>query len=520
MQVGLCEGELRRPEKALVAFEKALALDPGLTRARAAVIGTLMDLRRYADAASVARVGLAAFPDPELSVGLVSVLLAMGDTRQAAKVARDGCERWPSHGVLAASLASTLEYDDQATPAEIAEAHRGVGRAYALARASLDPPFVPVTRRVDTSRPLRVGVLSPDLRVHSVAFFIEPFFELHDRARIELVAFSNSREHDAVSKRLQSHAHAWHTTADLTDLQLAHLIRDERIDVLLDLAGLTINNRLPCLSLRPAPVQATYCGYPDTTGLDTVDYRIVDSHTDPDTPEVSSRATERLLRLDPCFLCYKPPSSLPAPARRNAGVPGAITLGCFNASKKITAATAAIWSRLMAKVPGANLVLKSYDLGDPDAAARVRRVLGDAGIDQRRVEILPVTTGLAEHLEHYARVDVALDPFPYNGTTTTCESLLMGVPTICLEGARHASRVGVSLLRNVGVPELLAGSPEQYVQVAADLVTDPHRLDAYRATLREMLLRSPLCDARAFVDRFERALHDMAHVPRSSSALR
>jgi predicted O-linked N-acetylglucosamine transferase (SPINDLY family) len=401
--------------------------------------------------------------------------------------------------------------------AEVAAAHRRVGEIYGRARAGLDGA---VLARVEAwrergrwtpgcGRALRVGVLSPDLRSHSVAFFIEPFFEGHDRAQIELVAFSNAREGDGVTARLRRHVREWHETADLTDLGVAELVASRGIDLLLDLAGLTVGNRIPCLSLKPAPVLATYCGYPDTTGLSTVDYRIVDSWTDPVAPAYDARATERLWRLDPCFLCYKPVPNPPAPRRENAGT-AQMTFGCFNASRKISEPAARSWGRIMSRVPGSRLLLKSFDLADKDAAARLGAMLEAAGIEPGRVEILPATKGLAEHLEMYARVDVALDPFPYNGTTTTCEALLMGVPTVCMEGDRHASRVGVSLMHAAATPELVAPTLEAYEHLAAELVQDGARLDAYRASLRARLLEGALCDAPAFVARFQNALVQMA----------
>ncbi len=517
MQVGICEGELRRSDRALEAFSRSLELDPSSPRARAAVLGALTDLRRHGEAEAVAREGLARWPHAELAVGLVSVLVAMGRTADAAAAAREGLARWPEQGTLAISLASTLQYQGGVPAAEVAAAHRRVGEIFDRARAGLDGAAL---ARVQAwrgrerwtpgcGRALRVGVLSPDLRAHSVAFFIEPFFEGHDRALIELVAFSNAREGDGVTARLRPHAHEWHNTADLTDLGVAELVASRGIDLLLDLAGLTVGNRMPCLSLKPAPVLATYCGYPDTTGLSTVDYRIVDSRTDPETPEFDARATERLWRLDPCFLCYKPVANPPAPRRENAGT-AQMTFGCFNASRKISELAARAWGRIMSRVPGSRLLLKSFDLADKDAAARMGRMLEEAGIATQRVEILPATKGVAEHLEMYARVDVALDPFPYNGTTTTCEALLMGVPTVCMEGDRHASRVGVSLMRAAGVPELVAPSLEAYEHLAAELVQDGPRLDAYRASLRERLLASPLCDAPGFVARFQSALVRMA----------
>jgi len=238
----------------------------------------------------------------------------------------------------------------------------------------------------------------------------------------------------------------------------------------------------------------------------------VDSFTDPlGVPEgelgFDERATETLVRLDPCFLCYRPPPDAPLPFRDPA-FPGPI-FGSFNATKKINRSVIALWARVLEATPGSRLLLKAFDLRDPAVPERITGRFADRGIDASRLIFLPATKGLAEHLAVYSRVDVGLDPLPYNGTTTTCEALWMGVPVVTLAGRTHAGRVGVSLLNNVGAPELVTQSEDEYVAAASRLAQDGARLAQYRATLRGMMAASPLCDAPGFAARLGDALRRM-----------
>jgi protein O-GlcNAc transferase len=494
-----------RPDEAIALLRRAVEVEPSNPAPRVALANALMDVHDAPGAGEVLREGLARAEDSQLAVSYAGALLTTGHIDEAVAFLEHAVARFPEEPNLVAGLALTLTYQFGADPDRIAAAHRAYGEFMRRHRPA-GAVFAQGTRR-DPARRLRVGFVSPDLRQHSVAFFAEPIFEHLDRDAFELVAYARMREEDAITRRLRGHFTLWRDVGNLTDLEIARRIHADAIDIAVDLAGHSLGNALPAFALRPAPVQVTYCGYPDTTGLAEMDWRVVDSLTDPPTPEVDARATERLWRLDPCFLCYRPPGDAPDPARDDTH-PGP-TFGSFNAARKINPGLVALWARILRRVPGARMILKSFDFAAPHAVARVAGEFARQGIDDGRLMFLSATRSLAEHLALYSRIDVALDAFPYCGTTTTCEALWMGVPVVTLAGRTHAGRVGVSLLTNAGAPELVAPDPDAYVEIASTLGTDAARLAAYRRDLRGRLARSALCDAPGFAARFGQALRAM-----------
>lgn len=505
LNYALIQGANQDLPGAIATLEKAVTIDPSSHRARLALANTLMDSHNTPEAIKHLKAALMHGPDTQVEVSLAGALLNLGNIDEAAAFAREALARHPDEPALAAGYPNALTYKFGIDPDELATAHR----AYGTLVDRLRPAGHNVTPRQATgpNRRLRVGVVSPDLRQHSVSFFLEPIFQNRDREQFELWAYSSTRFPDTTSARLRAHADHWVETPNLSDLMLAERINADHIDIAVDLAGHTLGNNLLAFSLRPAPVQLTYCGYPDTTGLAQMDYRVVDSLTDPPTPEVDSRATEKLWRLDPCFLCYRPNPDAPLPAR-DQDHPGPV-FGSFNASRKLNSGLVRLWSRLLRETPGSTLILKSFDFIAKGAADRIRTEFHAQGIPDHRLTFLAATKTLAEHLALYSRMDVALDALPYHGTTTTCEALWMGVPVVTLAGNTHAGRVGVSLLTNVGVPELIAANEDDYVRLASELARDPARLGTYRGTLRAKMAASPLCHPEAFAKRWWDALREM-----------
>lgn len=350
---------------------------------------------------------------------------------------------------------------------------------------------------------LRVGYVSPDFRRHSVAFFIEPLIEGHDRNRFEVHCYADVAAPDAVTERLRSLSDHWLDVSGDSDEALAQRIRRDQIDLLVDLDGHFAGNRLAVFAQKPAPIQISYLGYPGSTGLPEVDYRLTDAIADP--PEESdARYAETLLRLPGVFLCYRPPANAPAPAVAS-DISESITFCCFNELPKVSPETLRCWARILQAEPESRLLLKSTALADPATRDRVSRRFQAAGVSSERIELRGRTATLEEHLALYTRADVALDTFPYNGTTTTCEAIYMGVPVVTLTGDAHAGRVGASLLGALNLPELVARSEDDYVAKAVALATDIERRGSMRSSLRERMLASPLCDARAFVQAVEAA---------------
>ena len=399
----------------------------------------------------------------------------------------------PGDADLRARLLLALNYTTRGAVA-IADAHRG----YA---ASVARPGARGVRDADPARPLRVGVLSGDLRTHSVGYFAEPWIATRPSG-VTLVAFHATppAADDPMETRFRRAFDEWHEAAFLDDAALERAIRAARIDVLVELSGHTAGSRLRALGGKPAPVIVSAIGYPNTTGHPAVDFRVVDSTTDP--PGAEALATERLLRIDPCFLCYQPPVDAPEPAMPK----GPFTFGSFNLTTKVSEQTLALWSGALAAVPGSRLLVKSKALGGESARRHFLERLAGAGIPAERAEIVAYTKGVAEHVALYARVHVALDTTPYNGTTTTCEALWMGVPVVTIEGDRHASRVGASLLRAAGHGEWVARDAADFRAIVARIAGDTAGLVRLRSGLRASLAASPLCDRAAYAARFHAAL--------------
>lgn len=350
-----------------------------------------------------------------------------------------------------------------------------------------------------------MGYVSPDFHAHSVAYFIEPVLARHDPAAVETYCYAEVAQPDAFTEHMKTLAAHWRGTFGRSDDEVADMIRNDAIDILIDLAGHTAHNRLAVFARRPAPVQVTYLGYPNTAGLPQMDYRLTDAAADPPGQEVYY--TESLVRLPQGFLCYAPPHESPAVGPLPAATGGCITFGSFNALPKMNNEVIALWARVLQSVPGARLILKNKSLQDAKTCERYRQHFHPP----ERIELLGWLDDPADHLSIYHRVDIALDTFPYNGTTTTCEALWMGVPVITLAGERHAGRVGLSLLTQLGLTELIAKTPDEYVRLAVALAGNRERLAALRAGLRERMRRSPLCDAQSFTRDLEAAYREMWH---------
>jgi predicted O-linked N-acetylglucosamine transferase (SPINDLY family) len=313
---------------------------------------------------------------------------------------------------------------------------------------------------------------------------------------------------DEATRRLRALASTWRDVAAFSDAQLAEQIREDGIDILIDLAGHTSDSRLLAFARRPAPVQVTYLGYPDTTGMTGMDWRISDDTCDP-PGESDARHTEKLARPADCFLCYRAPAMLPEVTPPPAREAGLVTFGSFNTAAKLNGELARIWARILQNVPGSRLLIKSRGLGDAGTAAHVRSLLASHGIDAERVELVEQHPDVVSHLQSYARMDIALDTFPYNGTTTTCEALIMGVPVVTARGDRHAGRVGATLLRTVGREEWVAKTEDEYVEIATRLASDIPALAAERQEQRARVSASALCDEIGFTRRLEAAYRRM-----------
>ncbi len=481
---------LRRLDDAVDHYHEALRLRPDSIEAHLGLAAVRSARCEYDEAIEHGRAAVALSPaDAGARLNLASALSGAGFIAESLEVAEQGLAANPNHEDLIPNYLMALNYDHRLSAAEVFERHRRLAPRLALARSM---PPLRFSGTLDPDRRLRVGYLSPDIRGHVVAIFLECLLRHHNRDRFHVAAYHTGLA-DARTVELRPLFDTFHQIDSLDQVQIAQRIRGDGIDVLVELAGHSDGGRLFPLAVRSAPVQVAYCGYPNTTGVPNVDYRLVDRDTDPE-PAADALATERLVRLARCFLCYTPPRAAPDSGPPPHAATGHITFGSFNAAPKINERVLGLWARILARVPGSRLVLKNRPLSSATVRARVLAVLDAGGVAPERVDLLAWAAGPAEHLAAYSRVDIALDTLPYHGTTTTCEALFMGVPVVSHAGEAHVSRVGVSLLCSAGCPELVATTEDEYVDIAARLAADRVRLAEYRATLRARLLASPVCD--------------------------
>ena len=445
------------------------------------------------------RDGLALTPDAhELRCTLGNILNAEGRVNEAideyGKVVAS-CDG--KTVALSNALLSSLYLDD--IPEE--ELFSRYRRWADIVERPLLSPASPKTP--SAGRRLRIGYLSPDFKRHSVAFFIEPVLALHDKSRFEVFCYSDVASPDSITVRIKGLPEHWREINGMGDDALFDMLRADRLDILFDLAGHT-GRRLRVFARRPAPVQATWIGYAATTGMSSMDFRLTDELADPQGTDRFH--SERLVRLPGQFLVFSPPDDAPtlreAPCLKN----GYVTFGSFNALPKISPSCLRLWASVLKAVPGSRMVIKGKPLVDASVRKRLLDAFAVEGIGQERLDLLKFEGSFASHLDTYSQVDIALDSYPYNGTTTTCEAFWMGVPTISLAGQAHRARVGLSLLNALGLPSLAVGSPGDFVGVAKALSSDLRQLAAFKASLRGAMASSPLCDAQGFVAKFEAAL--------------
>ncbi len=359
---------------------------------------------------------------------------------------------------------------------------------------------------------LRVGYVSGDFIRHSVPFFMEPLLQHHEQSAFEVTLYHNNPRSDAVTERLKSLGHRWVECAHLSDEVLDRRIRADGIDVLIDLTGQTANSRMLVFARAPAPVQIGYLGYPTVSGVPAIDWRITDATIDPG--DMPAFASDRPLVLPRSMFCYRPPSAAPAlstpPVARN----GHITFGSFNNIAKVTDHTLALWAAAMRAVPGSRLLLKSASMAQASNRADIESVMAAHGIDATRLTLQARQAADSDHLALYNEVDIALDTYPYNGATTTCEALWMGVPVVTRRGRTHTSRMGASLLGAIGRTDWVTDSDDDFARGAAALAADVPGLVRWREGSRHHIAASALCDGGGFARAFEAALEQAwAEIP-------
>jgi protein O-GlcNAc transferase len=496
--VGLVLQEIDKTNEAIACYKKAIELRPDLVEAHFNLGNTWHNQGNLSEAIACYKAALQHRPNyREGHNNLGNSLLNQNKLDEAVA----SYERAHSFS----NILLTSNYDARISPQDRSALHFSWAREHAK---PLETFIKPHSNQPDPSRKLKIGYVSPDFRKHVVATFFEPILAHHDPTQFEIYCYDNNSRPDGITERLQKLAPHWKNILNLSDEEVADAIRYDGIDILVDLTGHMANNRLLLFARKPAPIQITYLGYPNTTGLSTMDYRLTDALADP--PETTeSLHSEKLLRLPHSAWCYEAPAETPDVSPLPALESATVTFASFNNSIKISSETLACWSKILRAIPQSKLFLKAKNLGDRDLRQLLLDTFQREGIDLARIELSPWEASTQQHIAAYHRVDIALDTFPYHGTTTTCEALWMGVPVITLAGSAHVSRVGVSLLSNLGLLDLIATTPEQYVEIAVRYAQDLQKLKQLRSTLRERMKQSPLANATRLTQDIEKAYRDV-----------
>jgi predicted O-linked N-acetylglucosamine transferase (SPINDLY family) len=470
------------------------------------VLGILLDRQgRLAEGAESYRAAVRLRPDhAEAHGNLANCLKHQGLHAEAIESQRKAIELAPASATLHSNALMLLNYADGVDAGALFTEHRRWSERHVDAVRPFHgaPPEAEGVLR----RPLRVGYVSPDFRDHPVRYFMEPVLASHDPTVVTPFVYSDVDRPDAATQKLKALVPEWRDVRGLSDEHLANLIRGDRVDILVDLAGHTAQNRLLAFARVAAPVQVTYLGYPNTTGMprQRMHYRLTDAAADP-PGDADDLHTEDLIRLPDTFLCYRPPDDAPDVAPCPCLSRGHATFGCFNTMEKVTASQLSLWAELLRSLPRSRLVLKNKSLGDAAVCGRVLEAFRDHGVAAERLTLSGPEPLTSAHLARYGEVDIALDTFPYHGTTTTCEAMWMGVPVVTRAGACHRSRVGVSLLSSVIMQGFICETAADYARTALELAGDWPRLQQLRASLRERVRSSPLTNAARFTRALEAA---------------
>lgn len=535
--LALLFGTMGRIEESISCFRRALSLQPcradwhnnlGVTYERA---------RRYTDAASSFKEAARLQPNaPTFWTNYANAIRRQGDAEEAEQAYRRAMavdvgykpaqqslaallQEQGRHGEAVDCLREVIQHDqkdatthsallyalhyvDSVSREQLFDEHLQWARRHEEPVKNLWQPHI---NDLSPDRRLRIGYVSPDFRGHSVTTFFEPLLSNHDRERFEIFLYSSTDRSDGITSRLKSKANLWRDIHLMDDATASKLIRSDHVDILVDLTGHMPGNRLTVFARKPAPVQITYVGHPNTTGMSTIDYRITDPFLDPVDGGSDKLHSEQLLCLPRVFGCYLESTEAIEMAEPPALSTRSITFGCLNNSAKITERCIAVWSRILKRLPGSKLTL----LANP-SAKRLRSQFAAHGIPEERVRFLG-RLEREEYLRAFNHIDIALDCFPYNGQTTSCDGFWMGVPLIALEGNSYVSRMGLSLLHNLKMPELIAADESQYEELALKLANDQDRLVHYRSQIRERLRSSPIMDAPGLARDIEAAYRQVWH---------
>lgn len=487
-----------RVDEALPYYQRALELSPNSVPVLISMGDFYAQYRNGRDAIPYLEKALSLSKNPaDARSRLGSAYLSAGFPADAVPILLEVVKQHPENSDAFDSLILAAAYLQDADEKEIYQLHLQWAKHHG---ERWYPQSMPSCQM--HSGALRVGFVSPDFRNHSVTRFMTPLLRHIADSGCEVICYSDIKQKNTYTRVLETfEAVHWVYSYTLTDEALANRIRSDRVDVLVDLAGHTGNNRLQVFARKPAPVQVSWLGYPNTTGLATMDYRLSDGIADP-VGESDTLSTEKIIRMADGFHCFEPPLALPDTVQTPALEKGFVTFGSFNNQSKINQLTLERWAGVLEAVPGSHLLLKNHQLSDSRNREHWLRVMDMLGIDVSRVELVGYAENLEDHYRTYERVDIGLDTFPYNGTTTTCEALWMGVPVLTMAGNSQRARTGASLLIHAGLGDWVARDDRDFVGIASRWAEKTEALNVLRLSLRERLQQSPIGDAKAFASKF------------------
>ncbi|KAL5710544.1 hypothetical protein ACHQM5_021092 [Ranunculus cassubicifolius] len=497
-------------DKAVECYQLALSIKPNFSQSLNN-LGVVYTVQGKMDAAaSMIEKAIVANPSYAEAYNNLGVLYRDAGSITMAVEAYEKCLKIdPDSRNAGQNRLLAMNYINEGKDDKLFEAHRDWGQRF----MRLFSQYTSWDNPKDPERPLVIAYVSPDYFTHSVSYFIEAPLVYHDYGKYKVVVYSGVVKGDAKTNRfrekVQKKGGLWRDIYGIDEKKVASMVREDKVDILVELTGHTANNKLGMMACRPAPIQATWIGYPNTTGLPAIDYRITDSLADP--PNTKQKHVEELVRLPESFLCYTPSPEAgpvcPTPAVSN----GFVTFGSFNNLAKITPGVLQVWAKILCAVPNSRLVVKCKPFCCDSVRLRFLSTLEQLGLESLRVDLLPLILLNHDHMQAYSLMDISLDTFPYAGTTTTCESLYMGVPCVTMAGSVHAHNVGVSLLTKVGLGQLVAKTEDEYIQSAVKLASDITELSKLRLSLRNLMLSSPVCDGRNFILGLESVYRNMWH---------
>jgi protein O-GlcNAc transferase len=438
----------------------------------------------------------------EAHFNLGNCLSKQGRGNEALEIIRQGLSINPNHFGGGSNFLMTLNYLPSTTEKELYDESRSWAHRFEFKNQINESNL-----SSEPNRKIKIGYLSPDFRTHSVSYFFEPLLTSHDRDHFEIYCYANVVRPDTTTARLEKKSDYWRSIVSLTDQAVAELVIDDNIDILIDLAGHTAGNRLNVFTMNPAPIQVNWLGYPGTTGLSSMDYRLTDVSADP-VGKSDDYHVEKLLRLN-TFLCYSPPPDAPDVAKLPFDETDHITFGSFNNLAKLTPNMIEVWSQILKQIPHSLLHLKCKSFACDETKNKFMEHFSSQGIAKNRLTFLPETSSTKDHLAEYNRIDIGLDTFPYHGTTTTFEALWMGVPVVVLTGDRHASRVGTSILNSLDMENWTANDETQYINIAKEMANSTSDLRSQRSNLRKRMKNSILMNHTAFAENFENTIRQI-----------